>query len=583
MEICEELSIVESDVIGHRKMAASLDTFALSERLLAIESGDALASAVPIALRVCRQLHSQGRSFEALPIAQAMHERAVSLGATNLAHPTANVCGMLASDTADYAAAIDYHGQALLITDDAKDQVASSRIWNNIGGAMCSVGQYDSAMRCFQNSLEKIEALSSPQFSRFSAFTNLAQCEFHLRDVESGLFFAGHALEELAKSSGSETVDSYSQILLHRNMVRLFIDDGRVAEAEIHTRQAVSLAQLDGGLRGSIAAATTLAILDIATGKFDVALTRLDRSLADSRSVWPAFRDTLACAIRAEEAVGSPERALVRLQELTALIHDRGRYSAMQHIAIANWRELRDAPNASGLKDTKARLQAKLSPPAAPATWQTLNRLALGSAFQVDASSVHGLRVGALTRLLAQAHGFAPIDAMEVGLAAQLHDIGLAAGHENLLAPHAELGSDTSHVDAEHCDAGWQILSADSNPRLLLARDIAKYHHAWWNGRGYPNGVGGFAIPLHARMVAVADVFDSLLENASMGRERSIDDALIQLEHFAGSRLDPQLVKCFIAAVRDEGINEGVSFVAEDGLSCFHQLIATLSGARNYL
>ncbi len=586
MDICEELSKVETDVANRRDGLVPFDTFDLSEKLHAIHEGAVLATAVPIAIRLCRQLHSQGRSFEALPIAQAMHERAVGFGATDLAQPTANACGLLALDTADYAGAIDFHGRALAFADEAHDRIASSRVWNNIGCVLNGVGQYDSAMRCFQRAIEKVEEITTPQFSRFSAFGNLSSCEFHLGDIKSGLFFAEHALCELQKTNGDKTFDLHSQILLRRNMVRLLIDDGRVAEAEMHTHQALFLSRRDGGLRSSIAAATTQAIMDIATGKFDVALTRLDRSLAESRAMWPAFRDTLTCAIRAEEAVGNPEKALVRLHELAALIHDRGRESALRHLKIANWREmfdLHDAPGNEILDSAKARLQARLKPPAAPATWQTYSRLAVGNALQVDASSVHGLRVGAMTRLLAQASGIAPIDAMEIGLAAQVHDIGLAAGHENLLAPHASINAANAHLDAMHCEAGWQILGDESNTRLLLARDIAKYHHAWWNGRGYPVGVAGLAIPVHARMVAVADVFDSLLENAPKDHGRSIDHALNQLARFAGTQLDPKLVTCFIDAVRHEGFNEGVSFVAEDGLTCFHQLIATLTSARNYL
>ena len=591
IDICDELSNVEADVASRRDGPASLNTFDLSEKLHAIHEGAALATAVPIAIRLCRQLHAQGRSFEAVPIAQAIHERTVVLGATDLAQPTANACGLLALDTADYAGAIDFHGQALAFADEAEDRIASSRVWNNIGCVLNGVGQYDSAMHCFQRALEKVEEITTPQFSRFSAYGNLSSCELHLGDVKSGLFFAEHALSELQKTNGDESFDLHSRILLRRNLVRLLIGDGRVKEAEAHAQQALLLSRR-GGLRSSIAAATTLAILDIATGKFDVALTRLDRSLAESRAMWPAFRDTLACTIRAEEAIGSPEKALVRLKELAALIHDRGRDSALRHLKIARWREKFELHAAQGdvvLDDTKARLQARLKPPSAPATWQTYSRLAVGSALQVDASSAHGLRVGVMTRLLAQASGVAPIDAMEIGLAAQVHDIGLAAGHENLLAPHALSSASSSfsaanaHMDAMHCEAGWQILGDESNTRLLLARDIAKYHHAWWNGRGYPNGVAGLAIPVHARMVAVADVYDSLLEDAPKDRGRSINYALNQLEHFAGSQLDPTLVTSFVAAVRHEGINEGVSLVAEDGLTCFHQLIATLTSERNYL
>lgn len=582
LDICEELLSAESGNLSRRASEPSLDTYALSEKLLAIEDIGALTLAAPIAMRLCRQFYTQGRSFEVLPIAQALHERAVGLGTKELAHPAANACGLLSADTADFAAAIDYHGQALLITDGDGDAVASSRIWNNIGGALSIAGQYGNAMKCFQRTLEKIESLPSPQFSRYGALTNLAQCEFHLRDTPSGLYFAELALEELTAATG-DAFDLYSQILLRRNMVRLLVDDGRVAEAQVHAQYASLLARKDGGLRASIAAATTLAVLDIAMGENDIALTRLERSLADSRSVWPAFRDTLACAVRAEEAIGSPEKALIRLRELAELIHERGRRSAIGHLAIANWRFESNAQNAAACRTAEARLQTRLQQPAVPPTWQTLSRIAVGNALQVDASSEHGLRVGALTRLLAQDFGFPPVDALEVGLAAQLHDIGLAAGHENLFKPHTASLGGTSHLDAAHCEAGWQILCADSQPRLLLARDIAKYHHAWWNGRGYPNGVAGLAIPIHARMCAVADLYDSLVENGSVDQHRSMNDAFIQLERAAGSQLDPQLVRCFIRAVRNEADNEGVSFVADDGLTCFHQLIAALSNGRNFI
>ena len=330
MDICEELLHAESGALERREKEPAFDTQGLSEKLLAINDVNALASVAPIAMRLCRQFHAQGRSFEVLPIAQAVHERAVSIGSKELAHPAANACGLLSADTADFAAAIDYHGQALLITDSQGDLVASSRIWNNVGGALSIAGQYDNAMKCFQRSLEKIESLPSPQFSRYGALTNLAQCEFYLHDTHSGLYFAELALEESRSASGSEQVDTFSQILLHRNTVRLLVDAGRVAEAKVHAQHAVSLARADGGLRASIAAATALAVLDIAMGENDVALTRLECSLADSRSVWPAFRDTLACTIRAEEAIGSPEKALLRLRELSELLHDRGRRSAIR-------------------------------------------------------------------------------------------------------------------------------------------------------------------------------------------------------------------------------------------------------------
>ena len=107
-----------------------------------------------------------------------------------------------------------------------------------------------------------------------------------------------------------------------------------------------------------------------------------------------------------------------------------------------------------------------------------LTRLAVGAALREDNTGWHGMRVGVLTRMLAMARGFSSIEALEIGLAAQLHDIGMLGVPESAMIGH-QIGEniDTSKIQT-HCDAGADILCDDRHPRILMARDIAQYHHA---------------------------------------------------------------------------------------------------------
>ena len=371
-----------------------------------------------------------------------------------------------------------------------------------------------------------------------------------------------------------------SQICLHQNFVRLLIVAGRHAEAEQHANQAMDLAIADGGKRCAIVASTTRAAVDLARGNTDIALTRLEQSLADSRTTRSALRETLSFVVRAQYLAGQPEKAMLRLKELAALIHGQNVRNALLHLSMPFWTSIAGNTSVTSLH-IEARLRSHFSEPQPPENWSTLSRLAIGNSLQADATGSHGLRVGALTRLLALAYGYDPIEAMEVGLAAQLHDIGLAAGHDNLIRPHAESTRESSHMDAHHCRAGWEILSDDSHPRIAMARDIAQYHHSWWNGAGYPAGVAGKAIPIHARMCAIADVYDSLLTNLPTETGYSLQDALFHLTRIAGTHLDPDLVQVFTIAIRSEAYNEGVGIETNNGLACFYQLINALAEGRS--
>ncbi|MDR2489454.1 MAG: HD domain-containing protein [Desulfovibrio sp.] len=141
-----------------------------------------------------------------------------------------------------------------------------------------------------------------------------------------------------------------------------------------------------------------------------------------------------------------------------------------------------------------------------------------------------------------------------IRLAAMLHDIGKVGISDLILKKPGKLTDEEFAVMRGHTAIGASILAEDVSDMAGLAGDIALYHHQKWNGRGYPaiNGKtpAGEAIPLGARITAIADVFDALVSPRCYKQPWSFEDALDLLRREAGEHFDPELVEC-MAAIRD--------------------------------
>jgi putative two-component system response regulator len=208
--------------------------------------------------------------------------------------------------------------------------------------------------------------------------------------------------------------------------------------------------------------------------------------------------------------------------------------------------------------------------------------VAIGAALRVDPTGWHGVRVGALTKALALEHGCPPLEAMEIGLAAELHDIGLASVPQGVLAKSGAPNEVERGLIRRHIDAGTEILRDDLAPRMLVAREIARYHHARWDGIGYPERVGGQFIPLAARMCAIADAYDDLVSGQPGTEAHSMNDALQVLSRAAGSEFDPALLVEFETMVRKQTREQDIDAEAAPGLEGFRQLIASLEEDRGF-
>jgi putative two-component system response regulator len=286
--------------------------------------------------------------------------------------------------------------------------------------------------------------------------------------------------------------------------------------------------------------------------------------------------------ISAEETAGNSERALLRLTELSDLVYREAIERARSHMELA---ELSSAmpSNADRVQEqARARLISKRSPAGQPEGWGALERLAVSAVMRTDTTGWHGKRVGALSKALAMASGLDPLQSLEIGLAAELHDIGMISVPEELAAKKGALSEREQAIVMRHVDAGAEILRDDRHPRIFLAREIVRYHHARWDGCGYPERVGGKFIPLPARICAIADAYDELVSGLG-SRVRTMDEALADLRREAGSRFDPELVARFEKMVRTESEDLGVDLGSTSGMEGFQELVNALQEDRGFV
>ena len=123
-----------------------------------------------------------------------------------------------------------------------------------------------------------------------------------------------------------------------------------------------------------------------------------------------------------------------------------------------------------------------------------------------------------------------------------LHDIGKVAVSDSILLKKGKLDPDEYARMKEHARIGGDALSAvereiKRESFLTLGKEIAYHHHEWWNGSGYPDGSRGDEIPLSARIVALADVYDALTTERPYKKAFSHDQAVAMIQAERGTQL----------------------------------------------
>jgi HD-GYP domain-containing protein (c-di-GMP phosphodiesterase class II) len=191
------------------------------------------------------------------------------------------------------------------------------------------------------------------------------------------------------------------------------------------------------------------------------------------------------------------------------------------------------------------------------AAYDVAENWALTAEFFDDQTGEHCFRVGRLAGLLAAEIGIDAENCLRIEHAARLHDIGKIAVNELILLKPGPLDTNEIIAMRAHTEVGAQLLEHAEDPTLKMAAAIAKYHHAWWNGAGYPN-TSGESIPLAARICAYADVYDALTNERPYKRPWPHKLAVEQMLCESGAHFDPRLMQPFLKVLeRHIGSNAG--------------------------
>lgn len=126
-----------------------------------------------------------------------------------------------------------------------------------------------------------------------------------------------------------------------------------------------------------------------------------------------------------------------------------------------------------------------------------------------------------------------------------MHDIGKLAVSDTILLKRGKLTPEQWEKMRSHTTVGHQLLAGSHSDVLSLAAEIALSHHEWWDGGGYPSGLQGEQIPLSGRIVALADVFDSLCHERPYKQAWSVEEAAAGIQLLSGTQFDPAVVEAF--------------------------------------
>lgn len=175
-------------------------------------------------------------------------------------------------------------------------------------------------------------------------------------------------------------------------------------------------------------------------------------------------------------------------------------------------------------------------------------------AYAVDAKDQytqgHSKKVSTYATIIAQAAGLKPIQVEEVKLGALLHDVGKVGIPEDILNKAGPLDAEEWDTMKSHTLLGWQLL--EPLVSLRNVREMIKHHHEFFDGSGYPDQLERDRIPLGARIIAVADAYDTITSPRVYKKARTAEAALAEIERCAGAQFDPEIVSLFLEAIRKQ-------------------------------
>ena len=194
---------------------------------------------------------------------------------------------------------------------------------------------------------------------------------------------------------------------------------------------------------------------------------------------------------------------------------------------------------------------------------ETLLRLAKAGEYRDEETGNHVIRMARFARIIAETLGLDEIECESIELSAPMHDIGKIGIPDQILLKPGKLTVEEFEVIKQHTIIGYEILRDSPSKYLKMGAEIALGHHEKYDGSGYPQGLGGEDIPLTARIVAVADVFDALTSRRCYKPAWRDQDVLSLIVSESGKHFDPKCIDAFLSQI--DRVRETRASLSDEG------------------
>ena len=520
-------------------------------------------------LDAVRFFYVNGQPERGLNVAEKARNFALEIADSASAAIALTLIGVCSADTGNLPRAMEAYAEALSLSQNNGDIIQECKIWGNLGAALIYSGLFQEAIHCCTRVIEIAHGKPEIESLIPSVHANIALCCINLDDTSRGL-----AAIRLAIGLSKAPTDAHAvqdRVLYENHYTRLLVEVGDYRGAMEHAKSARHFAAQSKSPRADIIASVAEGLAEVFSGQPDVGITRLTNTLERAKNLKLATREVLAAIVKAHEYLGQHDKALAYLKEMLASQFQTQEANALRHVEL-HLKQLHLSEGNAHIEDSKQsikRLETRqeliegriAKRDLFRQSVESLERLAVATELRDDSTGEHSYRVGRMAALLAKEAGCDEDMVFMIDIAARMHDIGKIAIPDGILLKPGALNASERQIMEMHAEAGADVLAKSNIPQIQMAEEIARYHHERWDGLGYPKGLAGEAIPLSARISALADVFDALTHARPYKVAWTIESSLTEILALRGKNFDPRLTDLFLGLV-SRLVREGVDLDA---------------------
>ena len=506
--------------------------------------------------QLTRQLHVAGRNIDALhPALLATDLLQQSVGDSELTARAYLLQGVVLASLGNHADATSRFNDAHDIGRRLGSPMLQAMAMNNRGNAFVETGALERGLESFSAAFDRaqetrpVAAIELSKAASNSAYT----CRL-LGRYEKALEHLNTAVSVLTNAKDRAAAQHLTNV--HANAVEILLLLKRIDEARAHEDLARLNAQLSGARLALLRAEGSRGLLEVADGAVEQGIARIERSVAQTRPLGQAHGVALMTLSQAQRLAGKPSDAKGTLRSYAletrraCLQADGYRRAARSAAALPPSDGSLDRALSQHDLELKAALTQMLSDEAA-----LLSQAVLAEA-PVDDDGLHIFRVGGLAGMLAERLRLEPAMVAAIRLAACVHDIGMigvpqATRTSDRLWP--ELDDLERHYVRLHPVEGVEYIATKDLAHAEIYEQVIRHHHERFDGRGYPDGLAGEAIPLPARIVAICDAFESMTRDRPYAAARALHAAVSAIRASAGSQFDPRIAAEFVGLITSLG------------------------------